>query len=270
MRTARWRNGVDAGAVHRSLSWFNSRPGLHQPSLLRSLASASRRMPSRRSSKSEGGALTPQANRQNSRLMGPLKPFRSCKIWSKDASRAYGYAALFVMGTRGMRALFLCLDFAANRDRHPLPSGERVGVRGSPGDVELLNKRLKNTVDVSQNVMIPEPDDMIAGVFQDFGPHRIRGGSLRVLPPVDLDDEVQIKRHKIHDVARDRLLPFELDTVEPPATQLAPYQLLGFGHPPSQRPCMLAHREAPSPNPLPNGERALEPFPVANICPIHY
>jgi hypothetical protein len=32
---------VDAGAMHRSLSWFKSRPGL-QPSLLRSFGSASR------------------------------------------------------------------------------------------------------------------------------------------------------------------------------------------------------------------------------------
>ncbi len=30
---------VDAGAMHRSLSWFKSRPGL-QPSLLRSFGSA--------------------------------------------------------------------------------------------------------------------------------------------------------------------------------------------------------------------------------------
>jgi len=47
---------VDARAVHRSLSWFKSRPGL-QPSLLRSFGSASRlkrRLP-RHSSKSEGG-----------------------------------------------------------------------------------------------------------------------------------------------------------------------------------------------------------------------
>jgi hypothetical protein len=33
---------VDAGAMHRSLSWFKSRPGL-QPSLLRSFGWASQR-----------------------------------------------------------------------------------------------------------------------------------------------------------------------------------------------------------------------------------
>ena len=109
-----------------------------------------------------------------------------------------------------MRALFLCLDFAANRDLPPLPSGEKVGVRGSPGDVKLLNKRLKNAVDVSQDIMTASP------------------------------------------------------------AELAPHQLLRLGHPASQRTCMLVHREAPSPNPLPNGERASEPFLVANPCPIHH
>jgi hypothetical protein len=133
-----------------------------------------------------------------------------------------------------------------------------------------LNKRLKNTVDVSQDVMIPEAHDVIAGFFQDSGSRSIRGGSLRVLAPVDLDYELQVKRYKVHDVARDRLLAFELGTLEPPPSQLAPHQLLGIGHPASQRPCMLVHREAPSPDPLPNRERALEPFPVANACPIHY
>src|SRR5882757_9811790 len=40
MRSARWRKASHARAVHRSLSWFKSRPGL-QPSLLRSFGSAS-------------------------------------------------------------------------------------------------------------------------------------------------------------------------------------------------------------------------------------
>src|SRR5580700_1743865 len=75
---------VDARAMHRSLSWFKSRPGL-QPSLA-AQATARQASPDeafrgspglpRRSSKSEGG------------LIGPLRPFRGCGIWSKDHPRA--------------------------------------------------------------------------------------------------------------------------------------------------------------------------------------
>jgi hypothetical protein len=59
---------VDAGAVHRSLSWFKSRPGLH-PSPLCGFGSACQPPPRlarhiqaglpRRSSQSEGGAKMP-------------------------------------------------------------------------------------------------------------------------------------------------------------------------------------------------------------------
>ena len=55
-----------------------------------------------------------------------------------------------------------------------------------------------------------------------------------------------------------------------PITQLVPHHLLGFGHLTPQSARLFIHRRAPSPNPLPNGERASEPFPVANRCPNDY
>src|SRR5215472_56545 len=145
---ARWRNGVDARTVHRPLSWFKSRPGLHA-SQLRCFGSASpkwRRLP-RRSSQSEGGharlashALT---NCGKITVDGPFLGLHGLGIWSKDASRARGLLtahdppkcrrfgvrscalmnlerdrtqnrypllliALIDRGTRDKRALFLC------------------------------------------------------------------------------------------------------------------------------------------------------------------
>src|SRR6185312_4834203 len=57
--------------------------------------------------------------------------------------------------------------------------------------------------------------------------------------------------------------------VEAPAAQLAPHQPLGIRHLASQSTRTLAHRRAPSPNPLPNGERASQPFPGPDSCPTH-
>jgi len=142
-------------------------------------------------------------------------------------------------------------------------------VRGSSGDVQLLNKRLKHTFDVSQDVMIPESYDMVARLLQNSGSRCICLDSLGMLTAVDLDDDFQIQSDKIDDVACDGLLAFELDAVEAPAAQLAPHQLLGIRHLASQSTRTLAHRRAPSPNPLPNGERASQPFPGPNSCPTH-
>jgi hypothetical protein len=119
-----------------------------------------------------------------------------------------------------------------------------------------LNKRLKNTVDVAQNIVIPESDDMISTFFQDSGPNRIRCGSFGVLAAIDFDDKLQVQSYKIDDVPGDRFLPFEFDAIEPAVTQSAPHQLLGLGHPASQYARKLIHGRAPSPHPLPNGERA--------------
>jgi hypothetical protein len=136
-----------------------------------------------------------------------------------------------------------------------------------------LNKRLENAFDVSQNVMIPESYDVISGFLEYLGPRRILHDPFCVLPAIDFDDEFQIQGNKIDDIARDRLLPFELDAIEPPITQLASHHLLGFRHLKPQNTRLFIHGRAPSPNPLPTGERASEPqipFAVANPCPIHY
>jgi len=59
-------------------------------------------------SASFGSASQRQAPKHaKSRLMAPLKPFRGCKIWSKDP-RARGYAALLVDGdARHARPFFV-------------------------------------------------------------------------------------------------------------------------------------------------------------------
>ncbi len=128
--------GVDAGAVHRSLSWFKSRPGL-QPSLLRSFGSASHlrpRLPRHNAnSASEAARAAPKC-----RLMGPLRPFRGCGIWSKDHPRA---RATWRFGSRDAQharpffvpdSLSVRLDAQTNRHLHH-PDHRRRSHRDRPG-----------------------------------------------------------------------------------------------------------------------------------------
>ena len=164
-----------------------------------------------------------------------------------------------------MRALFLCLNFTVATGLLPLPGGERVGVRGSAGDVYLLSKSIKNAFDIAQNVVVPESNDVISRFLQSPGSDGVFRTVLGMLSAVDLDDQFQIERDEINNVAGDRLLPFEFNALESPIAQFAPDQLFGFRHPASERARLPIHVEAPSPNPLPNGERASEPFPSPTL-----
>src|ERR1700684_812441 len=104
--------------------------------------------------------------------------------------------------------------------------------------------------------MIPESYDVVSGFFEHFGPHDVLLNPLGMLPTIDFNDQFDIERDKIDDIACDRLLPFELDAFESPIAQLAPHNLLCFRHPTPQSTRLPIHSRAPSPNPLPNGERA--------------
>jgi hypothetical protein len=133
-----------------------------------------------------------------------------------------------------------------------------------------LNKRLKNTVDVAEQIVISESDDMISAFFQDSGSNRVLGSSFGVLAAIDFDDKSKVQPDKTDDVTGDGFLSFELDAIEPQVAQPAPHQLRGLGHPASQHACKLMYGKVPSPHTLPNRERAPGPFPVANRCPNDY
>jgi hypothetical protein len=128
-----------------------------------------------------------------------------------------------------------------------------------------LSKSIKNAFDVAQNVVVPESNDVISRFLQSSGSDGVFRTALCVLSAVDLNDQFQIERDEIDNAAGDRLLPFEFDALEAPVAQFASDQLFGFRHPASERARLPVHVEAPSPNPLPSGERALEPFPSPTL-----
>jgi hypothetical protein len=135
-----------------------------------------------------------------------------------------------------------------------------------------LDQRLKHSVDISQNVMIPVSDDVISGILQNHGSRFVLACPFGVLPAVNFNNELEVQCDKIDDIASNRLLPLKFNARQAPIVQLAPHHL-SVGHTMPQSAHKLTHGGAPSPHPLPGGERVSGPqilFAVANSCPIHY
>src|SRR5712692_8415 len=105
---------VDARAVHRSLSWFKSRPGL-QPSRL---FSSNRITLCFDAFSSREPGSTSLENGTKCRLTGLLRPFRGCGIWSKDHPRARLIPSAGFEG-RAVGAPFFCAQFPFPRDLMP-------------------------------------------------------------------------------------------------------------------------------------------------------
>ena len=123
--------------------------------------------------------------------------------------------------------------------------------------------------------MIPKSDDVISGFFQNSGASEIIRHPLGVLSAVDFNYELEVERDEVNDVSAQRMLPFEFGTCKLTVAQPTPNQFLSVGHSASQALHMSltdAFRHAPSPYPLPKGERVSPrpPFAVANLVPIAY
>jgi hypothetical protein len=122
---------VNARTVHRSLSWFKSRPGL-QP-LRRSVASGQQgHFGAGGSTIRNGVKITAKC-----RLIGLLRPFRGCGIWSKDQSRARATWRTCSRDARHARPFFVPICYPSII-RSLSPAGRGVGVRGISGRCSAL------------------------------------------------------------------------------------------------------------------------------------
>lgn len=79
------------------------------------------------------------------------------------------------------------------------------------GRFKLPPQHLENTLDVAENIVIPDPNCPISELAHHCFALGI-GGAVRVLAPIDLDDEVQIPTDEISKVRSNRFLPHELET----------------------------------------------------------
>jgi len=127
-------------------------------------------------------------------------------------------------------------------------------VRGSTDDVKLLNQRFENTLDIVQNIVIPETHDAVAESFKLFRAQAIFFDTGGMLAAVNLNDELRLGRDKVDYKARDRYLSLELVTREPPSAQTRPYQALGIrGISPKSSGTQIRHAVPPHPTLSPMG-----------------
>jgi hypothetical protein len=80
--------------------------------------------------------------------------------------------------------------------------------------VERGQNRLKNTVEVFQNVVVPEAQYEIAKGLEHLRAFGISGAG-RMLATVEFDDHARVGAEKIRNVAIDGRLPLELPTIKP-------------------------------------------------------
>lgn len=85
-----------------------------------------------------------------------------------------------------------------------------------------------NAIGIAEHLVVPEANDSIAFIFDDFGAFGVGIGSM--LPAVDLDDELCRMAREIDDETPQRYLlpPVELRKREP---KKAPHREFGFGWP---------------------------------------
>ena len=117
----------------------------------------------------------------------------------------------------------------------------------------LVQNSFQHALDVAENVVVPETHDVIAPLFKNTGPLGVARLAKIVLTAIDLDNEFQIERHKIHNVAPDWHLTLELDAVETPSTKFGPQKFFGFGRALAESPRTCSWAEPPHPTLSPPG-----------------
>lgn len=150
----------------------------------------------------------------------------------------------------------------------PLPSRERVGVRGRRG--HRMNNRLQYSWCILQNVYIPESQDSIPLTFEPCVSFLILFG-VCMLTTIYLNDESFFVTHEVSYISTDQYLTSELQTYELSITNIPPQFPFGRGRTTSQIFCescqlslwhlhqysSLSHAPSPQPSPTEGRGRAL-------------
>jgi hypothetical protein len=96
-----------------------------------------------------------------------------------------------------------------------------------------VRQRIKNfckhRIELLQDLVVPEAQDAVAARIQQFGARIVKFSHRRMLPAVNLDDELFLQTNKIHDIRRNRILAPELESTEFTGPQTPPKFPLGVG-----------------------------------------
>jgi len=81
--------------------------------------------------------------------------------------------------------------------------------------------RLKNTIDVAKDVVVPETQDQIAVIFQIGSPFSV-AAAFSVLPTIKFDDQSRGLATEVDNVGFDRHLPAKFQSIKPAIAQPKP------------------------------------------------
>lgn len=117
---------------------------------------------------------------------------------------------------------------------------------------ESFGDPLENAVRIAQDVVVPEAQDAVAFGFEEAGAFGVVFRSARMLPAIDLDNELGGVGAEIDSVAAERSLLSPVD-IGQCRTHGSPKHALGFGHgtPEPARTFNCDRRESQPPKALP-------------------
>jgi hypothetical protein len=105
---------------------------------------------------------------------------------------------------------------------------------GSPA--QLQKDCLSHPFKIPHHLVIPKTQDFESLRFNPCSPRCVLGLAFRVLPAIQFHHEPSFETHKIQDVASQRMLAAELETVHLTLPKIAPKQALGISGLASQAP----------------------------------
>jgi len=100
------------------------------------------------------------------------------------------------------------------------------GRLGGGSSAERFKNHLEHPLGIGQHVVVPETDDTITPRRQ---PTRARVAVIRVLPAIDLDDELRLGAEEVGDIGAERMLTAEAETFELFSPQARPLANFGVG-----------------------------------------
>jgi hypothetical protein len=103
------------------------------------------------------------------------------------------------------------------------------------GGTELHEKLLDDTLDIFDNIIVPEAQHAKLLRLQPLGTLAVVFHAFRVLAAVKLDDEPGRQAGEVRDIATNRNLAPKPETFELLGTQIAPQAPLGIGRIPAKR-----------------------------------
>jgi hypothetical protein len=116
-------------------------------------------------------------------------------------------------------AVVSALHLAPPAGRGRIASAIRVRGRLRKGSGD----RFEDTGHVTQHIVVPKSHDAIVVIDKPFVSNRI-APAVRVLATINFNDETKLAANEVDRIGTDRLLPNELEAIEPPRAKSIPHR----------------------------------------------